>query len=375
MKMKSKDQKFSKVAEAQSGLNVKKIIFVFAGIFLFSFMLVAVLNYFLNPLTYNKASLDEAGSVLASGKGIAFPEPSLDFRGLRRSHIEQMSETPDIVIFSGSRWQEATAELAPGKKLYNSFVSSDHWSDMLAIAQILEKNNRLPKVLVLSVRFTTFNNIEDRTKSSWKTFTPEYREMAKKLGLKTPPWWKTFYYEKWFNLVSLDALIERISDYREVPVTWQTAGSGSGELLDVIEADGGIRFSERHNKKFDLAYVANDAQKNAAKDVGKRISINQQSLKDLEVFLEYMEEKNVRIIFAQTPFHEEYYDRIKGSKYFNDLQKVEEEMNQISSKRGISVVGGYDPRAIPCAPEEFRDYHHATFDCIKRIFDKIPDLD
>ncbi len=351
-----------------------KLVLIFFSIIIIGVLLVAGGNYFLNPLTYSNASLREAGAVLSSGKGIAFPEPTLDFRGLRRAHIEQMTETPDIVIFSGSRWQEATSDLAPGQKLYNSFVSSDHMGDMMAIAQLLDENGRLPKTLILSVRYTTFNFIEERTKTNWKSFSPEYRAMAARLDVETPPWHKTAHLDKWFNLLSVDALIDRLDNYAEVPVTWEVADDQSGELLDVIAADGGIRFSQRHLKKFTPEYVEKDSIEKATVDAKKRISIDPESPEQLKELLKFLQERDVRVVFAQTPFHHEYYKRIQGTPYLEDMTKVDATMNEIASEYGITVVGGFDPVANGCDPKDFIDYHHATYACISKIYNSIPGL-
>lgn len=352
----------------------KKYIFLFLSIFLGGLSIVVFPNYFLNPLTYSNSELAKAGAALESGKNIAFPEPTLDFRNLRRSHIEQMTETPEIVIFSGSRWQEATDDIAPGHDLYNAFVSSDHLEDMLAISELLHANNRMPKTLVLSVRYTTFDYVGQRGKSSWKSFSPQYRAMAKKLGVEPHPWIKTTPYNKWLNLLSLDALFENISGYSEIPILWKVTENSNDPLLDVIGSDGGLRFSGRHIAILTPEYVTRNAVENAAQDVKRRIEINPKSLEDLKRLLVFLQKLDVRVVFAQTPFHPEYYRRIKSSKYFEDIVQVEAEMNRISESFGLTVVGSFDPDVVGCGPEDFRDYHHANFGCVKRIFDQIQNL-
>ncbi len=354
--------------------NKGKLALIFIVIVLGGFLIVALLNYFLNPLMYRSNQLREAGAALTAGKNIAFPEPTFDFRRLRRAHIEQMTEKPDIVIFSGSRWQEATSDIAPNHRFYNSFVSSDHVEDMMAISELLYAHDRMPQTLILSVRYTTFNHIGDRGKSSWKSFSSEYHAMAERLGLESHSWLDTVPYDKWLNLLSLDALIETAGTYFNIPTLWTATDELFDQQLDIIGSDGGLRFSGRHLDYFSPEFVKNDSAENASRDVKKRISINPASLEAVKALLTFLQGEGVRVVFAQTPFYPDYYEKIRGSEYFEDIGKVEAEMNKIADEYQIDVVGSFDPEAVGCVADDFRDYHHANLRCVKQIFDTIPDI-
>ena len=136
------------------------LIFVFVAVILVG--AVASLNYWLDPLDYNKSAQIEAAQIWASGRNLLMLDSNVDWRQLRREHIMRMKETPEIVVFGGSRWQEATGAIAPGKRVYNAFVTNDHFEDMLGISELLYEAHRLPKTLILSVRFTTFEFLPGR---------------------------------------------------------------------------------------------------------------------------------------------------------------------------------------------------------------------
>src|SRR5437016_1866680 len=133
---------------------------------------VAALNYWLDPLSYSHAAQVEAAEIWADGRNVEMLYSDVDWRELRREHIMRMQETPDVVIFGGSRWQEASGDVLPGKRVYTAFVTNDHFEDMLGISELLYQAKRLPKTLILSVRFTTFEYLPGREAWWWKSFKP-----------------------------------------------------------------------------------------------------------------------------------------------------------------------------------------------------------
>ena len=134
----------------------------------------------------------EMAAAFVSGRNYAVLDANLDLRAIHREHIRQMRETPDIVIVGGSRWQEAAVALVPGWKSLNAFVHNDYYEDLLATTELLQRYNRLPKTLMLSIRFVSFQPNDIRASSQWKEYGEEYRAMARTLGLTDPGWLATF---------------------------------------------------------------------------------------------------------------------------------------------------------------------------------------
>lgn len=98
-----------------------------------------------------------------------------------------MRATPDVIAFAGSRFELATKELFHGRTFYNAFVHNDYFEDLLAIAELLRANGRLPRTLIISVRFLSFVPPAQRETEEWKMFWPEYRAMAERLGIEKVP--------------------------------------------------------------------------------------------------------------------------------------------------------------------------------------------
>jgi hypothetical protein len=349
-------------------------ILVFLGVTLLILVGVTALNYWLNPLTYNHTEQQKAAKLLAAGHSIAIPDSNLDWRELRREHIRLMPTSPDVVIFGGSRWQEATGDVAPGKHVYNAFVSNDHFEDMMAIAELLDASKRMPKTLVLSVRFSTFEYLDRREAWWWKSFSPEYRAMAERLGVTPHSRWNLSPAAKWGHLLSGDALLNKLKQYRMVETRWRLADSAPDPVLDVVGPDGALQFSSRHLHITTPDYAEEDATNAAAAQRAKRLKINQELLGQFEKLLLFLKNREVRVVLAQTPFHPAFLNGIKGSAYHEDLMRIEREINSIAARTGTTVVGSFDAVKEGCDRSDYRDFNHSSVRCLRRLVAQISDL-
>ena len=347
---------------------------IFLGVATAGVLAVAGANFWLNPLTYSRAQQQAAAAALADGRNLAIPDTNIDLRELRREHLRSMATTPDVVIFGGSRWQEASGVVAPGKRVYNAFVSSDHFEDMMAIAELLRSTNRMPETLILSARFSTFEYLDRRDSWWWKSFAPEYRVMAERLGVEPHPWTATLPFGKWWNLLSLDALFAKYTQRQTVPALWQVTDAPSDPVMDVISADGALHFSKRHLELYSTSYAEADAARLAKVHGAKRLRIDPNGVQQLGALLAYLKKSGVRVVLAQTPFHPIYYAAIAETAYFQDLMAVEHEINRVAAEAGALVVGSFDARKVGCTAADYRDFNHSRVECLSAIVAQIPDL-
>ena len=172
---------------------------LFVVIILAGLVLVGAGNYALDPFTYNRSAMAEMAAAFVSGRNYAVLDPNLDLRAIHREHVRLMRESPDIVVVGGSRWQEASAALCLGGNCSLLF-HNDYYEDLLATTELLRRYDRMPKTLMLSIRFVSFQPNEVRDLSQWKEYGPEYRAMARTLGLPDPGWLATVPFEKWDRL-------------------------------------------------------------------------------------------------------------------------------------------------------------------------------
>src|SRR5262245_30933212 len=134
----------------------KRYVLVVLIVALAVFAAVGITNRQLNPLVYSPDRIEEVATALDDGHNYANYDTNINWRALRREQIKQMKETPDVILFGGSRWWEAPSSLLPNQTFFNAWVSNDQAEDVMALAYLLDRAGRLPKTLIISLRFISF---------------------------------------------------------------------------------------------------------------------------------------------------------------------------------------------------------------------------
>lgn len=142
--------------------------------------------------------------------------------------------------------------------------------------------------------------------------------------------------------------------------------------MDVTGPDGALRFSQKRLAWQTPAYAERDSLERGQRDRLKRLKINETFLPQLRGLVEFLKAKGVSVVFAQTPFHETYYQAINGSDYFNDLQKIDLAIQGIAKQTGSLTVGSFDAVKEGCGKAEYRDFNHSSVRCLSRIIAQIP---
>lgn len=332
-------------------------------------------NWFLNPLSFSASGQAEVAKVLNSKQSYAIYDPNFDFRGLRREHLKAMTAKPEVVIFAGSRFEVATANVMPDRTFYNAFVHNDYFEDMLAIVGLLEETDKLPKTLVMSIRHLSFVPIEKRESEEWKMFVPEYSRMAEKLGLPVASSELTSpvnHYKQLFSLELAKHRIEQAISTRTVP--YGPTDKWTAKDMDVLHPDGSISFSEDHLKTFTPEAARAQSAKRAQKYLDKPGSpITKENLASLGRLVDYLKGKGVQVVIAFTPHHPVYWEHVSKTAYGENMAKIEDTIRNWAPANGAVMVGSFNPETVKCGEENFRDYIHVWHEkCLKSIFATIP---
>ncbi|HEV7877266.1 hypothetical protein [Bradyrhizobium sp.] len=334
---------------------------------------IAAANSYLDPLNFSASGQSVVASQLHQGLNVQVRDPNLDFRGLRREQVRQMDRTPDIIAFAGSRFELASAALFPGQSYFNAFVHSDFIEDLIAFTGLLEANGRLPKTLILSVRFATFLPLSARKDEEWKMFWPEYRAMADKLGISTIPLTDNLPFSHTSQMFSV-SLLKRQLAFRftsdEAPGTTHAA---SHPKFDVIRSDGSLAFSAAHQGSF-TPESARALAIASAKKVANTANwpVDAERVAMLAPLLKYLRDKGVQVAIAITPHHPAYWNALIGTPYGKALASIEAQVSKIAAGQNAVLVGSFDPTKAGCQESNFRDYIHLDEACLHKVFGKIP---
>jgi hypothetical protein len=331
---------------------------------------VALTNYLLNPLRFSGSAMGDVASILLNGKNYLIYDGNLDWRAFRREYVRRMPAVPDIAVFGGSRWQEATSALVPGSNFANVFVHSDYYEDMLAIAEVMYAADRLPKTMVLSIRYETFTPNDKRNSDMWKAFTPEARRMSDRLGLAMPSWFASYDTTRLLNLISVDAAAAVIQRALQSPVNPGPTDLKRHPTMEIIDRDGAIRFSQAHEDRDPPAVALKRSQNTAAVDRSRRLQMDPAMVDGLRRLIAFLKEHRVNVILAQTPYHPEYFAALQGSLYLQDLQQLDQLARSIAGEMAVPVAGSLDAQVVGCVPEEFRDHLHSRESCLRKVFEQ-----
>lgn len=329
-------------------------------------------NYVLNPLSYDRAYISDVARILDSGRGFANYDPNINWRALRREQIRQMTSTPDIVILGGSRWWEAHADQFPGRTLFNSWVSNDEAEDALALTYLLDQAGRLPKTMILSLRFISFQPPPQRDTPEWQEWAPEYSAMARKLGLSPHPLPQNVPVKQWSGLLYLPGLYDRTVQVSQVPETPGATDRTQLDKLDVIAPDGSVHWSRAHEAKYTKANT-DAAVRRELRSIGQTAPAIDLSLVDmLGKAIGYLRDKGVNVLLLQTPYHPDFYRAVQARPFGQLLRRLEHIGDDLASRYGVRSVGGYDPTNVGCTANEFIDQIHPRPGCLTKVLRLIP---
>jgi len=340
------------------------------------FAAVGYYNVRLNPYAYDAASIDTAAQGLVDGKNLANYDPNIDLRSLRRAQIQHMRTSPDVVIFGGSRWQEARSEIIPGgHNVYNAYVSNDQVEDMLAITQILYQAGRLPKTIVFSLRFVSLQPVAQRGTYDWKVWESEYAAMAHILGVTPVSYPTRAPVEIWsgtFNFPGLFARMLQLNTAKNPPEL--TTASQTADR-DIIASDGSLHWSKASEAKFTRKFVDNAVDKEILTVGPTQPAIDPGEVDLMGKLIDWLHTKNVKVMIVQTPYHPGYWQRIQAYPFAKTLHGNEAVALELARTHGAIAENHYDPSNYRhCVPENFVDHIHPRPPCLADMFKDLPDL-
>ena len=337
---------------------------------------VGIANAQLNPYVYDQDAIGVAAQGLADGKNLANYDPNLDLRSVRKAQIERMSKAPDVVIFGGSRWQEARSEIIPGgHDVYNAFVSNDQVEDMLAITNILDKAHRLPKTMVLSLRFVSVQGIPQRQTYDWKAWGGDYAEMAGKLGISPASYPDRAPVQQWsgqFNFTGLFSRWLQVDAAKHAP---RLTTEDQTPDLDIIAADGSLHWSKASEAKFTRKFVDKAVDKEILTVGPTKPGIDPTEVATMGRLIDWLQKRGVKVFVVQTPYRPDYWQRIQSYPFAKTLHGLEQVALQLQAQHGAIAGNHFDPAPFPhCTLDEFVDHIHPRPPCLADMFAALPDL-
>ena len=332
---------------------------------------VGFANRVLSPSLHMPRYKENIAETLVSGQNYGLFDLNIDIRGIRRAQFALLESAPEVILLGASHWQEAHARLMPRHEMMNAHVHRDYYDDALAAVELLIRNNLLPKTLIIAVRDATFASVDARTDYLWLPFIPEYRAMEARLGLPRRPWYDDHHLVPEWGLFSLEtaaSMLSRTLRAGEHPGPTRSFRSNS---LDILTADGSIRWSKEHLEGFTVESSRQRALEMAHAVRVREPEISKEGVTAFRRLLLLLQEKGVQVILAHPPFNPIFFDEIEGTPYETGLKKVVALTRQLAAETGAAVAGSFDPRDIGCTSSMYIDSEHSRPNCLALVLEKV----
>lgn len=362
------DPEAARVGNPVSYLSLLGVLFVV----LWGAVLAA--NYSLNPFIYSRSAKATVAEEWLAGNNYGVFDLNIDTRGLRREHIARLTETPEVIVVGASHWQEARDTFFPGRNFYNAHIHRDYYEDILALSELLIANDRLPETMIISIRDLTFSDYSTRTDYLWLPFLPEYRAMARRLGIKPHSWFDTFFIRPYLDLTSLPAAFEKAKERLFAPEIPGPTKQDAMETLDVLNAKGFIHWSAKHKEMFTAERSEREALQHADHMLAKKITIDPEAVEAVDRLLALLKERGVNVMLVHPPFNPIFYARIENTAFSDDLESVVDVTAQLAAKYGIPVFGSFDPAKVGCTSSMYIDAEHSGPECLSKVIAQAPGL-
>jgi hypothetical protein len=333
--------------------------------------LVAVANRRFAPEMYRPSRLAHIADVHAAGKNYAVFDLNINMRRLRDEQIKRMDHTPSVAVLGASQWQEATPDLLPKYDWFNAHVHRDYYEDVLGVVEMLTRNGRLPKELVITIRDRTFMPVKDRTDFLWLPIVPYYRDMARRLSLEPHVFWETYPFQRTRELISLPLLFANATRWYNSRTRPAATAARTRQHLDILHPDGSIRWSNEHLALFTRERSTGLATEVAVTSRHHPIRIDPKGVEAIDRLLSYLAVRGVRVHLAHPPYNPVFYERIKGSAFLESVRRVEAVTAELASRHKLNLVGSFNPADVGCTAEMFIDAEHSRAACLRKILAEV----
>ncbi|MGI9421835.1 MAG: hypothetical protein ACR2PA_01425, partial [Hyphomicrobiaceae bacterium] len=331
-------------------------------------------NQIFAPEMYHPIGPRKLAAALANGKNFATFDLNINIREMRDAHIASFKKAPDVAILGASHWQEAHVDLLPDVDLYNAHVHRDYYEDMLAVTEMFDRHDKMPKKMIIAIRDRLFTPIAARTDYLWLPGIPYYRAMAKKLAIPAHPIWETLPVERWKELLSLSMLSTNVSRWHKADVKPHATTVDHHDTLDTLRPGGSIFWSREHLAKFTPERSDRLAREFAAENVDSPPKIDPKGLFALDRLFQFLKRRGVEVYLVHPPFNPIYYDRIVNGAYKKGLEKIESLTRGYADKYGFQVFGSFNPHDIGCTADMYIDAEHANPKCQGKILQQFAKL-
>ena len=360
-----------------------KYLKLIAGLGSFSLIVIATINYTVNPGkvypplpfsdSHNRLSLKQIiKQLVQSDHGIIVANDTWNGRDLKHALALRPTTAQCAVIgssrvmqISSVRKERSLSDNCPS--LINLGVSGASLEDFLALSETILRNEKPPKVIVFGIDLSNFNFNRD---SRWISHKQSFFNMKFKLNGEYPDDNSFSTLALIRNLINREYLLRSIKLLRSGKTrpfkNVQKFDHQVGLDNPVLLPDGSLIYSGKN--------IQNDSVKISAihdlyRDVFKIRSSQWITEKAVELFIllvNHLQQQKFKVIFVLTPYHPAVWN-IAEQSGITEITVVESKVHEIARLTGVQVIGSYNPNHIGCTADEFFDAIHGKATCLTKL--------
>lgn len=335
--------------------------------------LIVGVNFYADPANILQQGYEQnVAQILAEGKNVSNIR-NMDDRALIKEYVARSDAPIDTLVLGSSHSMQLTKEIIGDPNTFIAGVTGSDLRDCISIWRLMREKGQQPKRVILTIDPWMLSEgcLEKRA------MTEGYVQFCKDNQIKvlaTEGNWQA-QLEKMSQAVSLTYFQSSI-EYLKKGLHKTRDPIPTDEFYtntDMRRADGSYGYSEEfRNVTEENAY---DRVKNyilfKPELMTKFNGISPTMQQQLELFLDEIQQSGAKVVLFLSPFNNAYYDHIKTqTDSYVEMLSMEPLLHKIAEKKGISVVGSYDPYTCGLTQMDFYDGLHCSSESVARFWPK-----
>ena len=355
-----------------------KYLKLIAGLCSFGLIVVATINYTVNPGkiyppllisdSYNKLLPKQiVKQMVQSDHGIIVKNDTWNERDLKHALALRPTTAQCAVIgsshimqISSVRKERLLSDNCPS--LINLGVSGASLEDYLALSETILRNEKPPKVIVFGIDPWSLNFDRD---SRWVRYKQNFFHMKSKLEGEYHDDNSSSTLALMRNLISREYLLRSLQLILSERLSIENVQEFDHRLgLDdpVLLPDGSLIYSGKHIRST-LASKISGVHEFRIR--GTRW-VTEKAVELFTRLVNHLQQQKFKIIFVLAPYHPAVWNIAEPSA-MTAINVVESKVHKIARLTGAQVIGSYNPSNIGCTTDEFLDAVHGKTTCLTKL--------
>lgn len=330
-------------------------------LFLLPFITIYLVNYSLkkNDITKNGEYEKKMATIIAQNQNLKSIANYND--RLYVKHLVEIKKVPNVILLGSSMMMEISSE-DWNEEILNLSLTTCMLTDMLGIIDLLEKNKKLPKKIVLGFLPTSFNkSVEQGNNYKSTSLMKNYKSFCKRLGVNTIVSSNHLNFFNHLNPVVLKDRINQLSNQSiELPSPTKTEAN--------IYFDGSKDFSAVYDLKKTEEVIAVSNLSSNDLQWTKAATMDPKLVEMFEKAVEWLQAKDVSVSIFLLPINPIVWKNTVAKGLKEKYETPENYLKSFAQKQGIFVFGTFNPAGYTIA--DYFDDKHLKLPVIKGIIDK-----